>query len=66
MVVFHDTLWDLEPHPTSPRADMGVPRFVDDLRKQGYQVLTINQNYGVSLVQPVKGGVPLTRRMETM
>jgi predicted O-methyltransferase YrrM len=60
VVVFHDTLWDLEPHPTSPRIDMGVPRFVDDLRKQGYQVLTINRDFGVSLVQPIKGGVPLT------
>jgi predicted O-methyltransferase YrrM len=61
VVVFHDTIWDLEPDPKLARTDMGVPRFVDNLRKQGYQVLTINKDYGVSLVQPVKGGVPLSK-----
>jgi predicted O-methyltransferase YrrM len=60
VVVFHDTLWDIRPDPKfPPRADMGVPRFVDELRVQGYPVLTIDQNFGVSLVQPVKGGAPL-------
>jgi hypothetical protein len=38
---------------------MGVPRFVDELRQQGYQVLTIDRDYGVSLVQPVVGGLAL-------
>jgi predicted O-methyltransferase YrrM len=61
VVVFHDTIWDLEPDPKWARTDMGVPRFVDDLRKQGYQVLTVNKDYGVSLVQPTKGGVPLAK-----
>lgn len=61
VVIFHDTIWDLEPDPKWARADMGVPRFVDDLRKQGYQVLTINRDFGVSLVQPTKGGVPLSK-----
>lgn len=61
VVIFHDTIWELEPDPKWARADMGVPRFVDDLRKQGYQVLTSNRNFGVSMVQPVKGGVPLAK-----
>lgn len=61
VVIFHDTIWDLEPDPKLSRVDMGVPRFVDELRKQGYQVLTINKNCGVSLVQPVKGGIPLSK-----
>jgi hypothetical protein len=38
---------------------MGVPRFVDDLRKQGYPVVTIDKDYGLSIVQPTKGGTPL-------
>jgi predicted O-methyltransferase YrrM len=59
VVVFHDTIWDLEPDPRWARADMGVPRFVDDLRRQGYQVLTLNRDFGVSLVQPIKGGLQL-------
>jgi predicted O-methyltransferase YrrM len=59
VVVFHDTLWDLRPDPKLARADMGVPQFVDELRAAGYPVITIDQNFGVSLVQPRKGGVKL-------
>lgn len=55
-VVFHDTLWDLRPDPRYSRADMGVPRFVEDLRREGYPVLTVDRDYGVSLVQPATGG----------
>jgi predicted O-methyltransferase YrrM len=59
VVVFHDTIWDLRPDPRWARPTMGVPRFVDDLRQQGYQVLTVDRDCGVSLVQPTLGGVPL-------
>jgi predicted O-methyltransferase YrrM len=59
LVVFHDTIWDLPPWRERARADMGVPRFVDELREQGFQVLTIDQDCGVSIVQPVVGGCPL-------
>ena len=59
VVIFHDTLWDLRPDPQWSRRDMGVPRFVNELRLQGYPVLTIEKDCGVSLVQPTKGGVPL-------
>jgi predicted O-methyltransferase YrrM len=59
LVVFHDTIWDLRPDPKWSRPDMGVPRFVEELRCDGYQVLTIDRDYGVSVVQPVKGGNPL-------
>ena len=59
VVVFHDTLWDLRPDGIHNRADMGVPRFVEELRAAGYPVITIDQNFGVSLVQPRVGGVKL-------
>ena len=59
VVIFHDTMWDLPPYVGTVRSDMGVPRFVDELRQQGYQVLTISQDYGVSLIQPVIGGLAL-------
>lgn len=60
VVIFHDTLWDLRPDPNYvTRADMGVPRFVEELRVAGYPVITIDQNFGVSLVQPRVSGVPL-------
>jgi predicted O-methyltransferase YrrM len=58
-VVFHDTLWDLRPDPKYARADMGVPRFVEELRGEGYPVITLDRNFGVSLVQPVRSGVSL-------
>lgn len=58
-VVFHDTLWDLKPDPKYARPDMGVPRLVDELREQGYPVITLDQNFGVSLIQPVRNGVRL-------
>jgi predicted O-methyltransferase YrrM len=59
IVVFHDTMWDLPPYQMEARGDMGVPHFVDELRQRGYQVLTIDRDYGVSLVQPTVGGRPL-------
>jgi predicted O-methyltransferase YrrM len=60
VVVFHDTIWDLRPDLQWGRSDMGVPRFVDELRRQGYPVLTIDKDCGVTLVQPRIGGVPLS------
>jgi predicted O-methyltransferase YrrM len=66
IVVFHDTIWGLR--PPSPRMakelgarQMGVPRFVDELRAAGYPTITIPQHFGITMVQPVKGGIPLTR-----
>lgn len=60
VVIFHDTIWDLRPDPKWSRNDMGVPRFVDELRQQGYPVLTIDRDAGISLIQPAHGGIPLT------
>ncbi len=62
LVIFHDTLWELKPDPRLYRADMGVPRFVDDLRQEGYQILTIERDCGLSVVQPVRGGSALVPR----
>jgi len=56
VVIFHDTLWDLRPDPKWNRPDMGVPRFVEELRIAGYPVVTIDKDCGVSIVQPTKGG----------
>ena len=59
VVVFHDTTWELHPGSEYSRDDMGVPRFVEDLRAGGYPVITIDRDFGVSLVQPFRHGVPL-------
>ena len=61
VVVFHDTAWEIAPEKWKGvrREDMGVPRFVDELRQGGYPVITLNNDFGVSIVQPCLGGCPL-------
>lgn len=59
VVLFHDTLWDLRPDPERRRPDMGVPRLVEELRQGGYPVITLDKDYGLSVVQPVRAGIPL-------
>jgi predicted O-methyltransferase YrrM len=66
-VVFHDTIWDVKrgfdrPQPVTGRR-MGVPRFVEELRRDGYPVITIDQHCGISLVQPAQGGVQLSKTL---
>jgi predicted O-methyltransferase YrrM len=56
VAAFHDTTWGLH---GSNRPDMGVPRFVDELRRAGHPVLTLDRDHGVSLVQARRGGQPL-------
>jgi predicted O-methyltransferase YrrM len=61
VVVFHDTIWDRRPDARYGRADMGVPAFVEELRSTGYPVVTIDRDFGVSMVQPSPGGVSLAK-----
>ncbi len=65
VVVFHDTTWDLErgPEQYGNRLDiLGVPRFLEELRTEGYPVITINQYCGISMVQATKGGRSLAKK----
>ena len=57
VAVFHDTTWDLH---GANRPDMGVPRFVEELRRAGHPVITIDRDCGLSMVQKIPGGVPLS------
>ena len=59
VVIFHDTIWDLRPDARYSREDMGVPAFVEELRRAGYPVTTLDRDFGVSIVQPTLNGVPL-------
>ena len=56
IAVFHDTTWERR-GPNRP--DMGVPRFVEELRRKGDPVITIDRDCGLSLVQNRVGGLPL-------
>lgn len=61
LVVFHDTLWDMRPDPHYARPpQIGVPRFVEELRQQGYPLITFDKNFGTTLVQPIRGGILLS------
>jgi len=63
VVVFHDTIWEVgKVKEEFRREDMAVPRFVDELRREGYPVVTAPGNCGLSIVQPVPGGSPLSRK----
>lgn len=60
VVVFHDTTWELHKHDDPRyRDDMGVPRFVDELRRAGHPVITIDRDCGLSIVQLPVGGINL-------
>jgi predicted O-methyltransferase YrrM len=59
LIVFHDTIWGLKPDSKWYRQDMGVPRFVDELRRSGYPVITVDRDCGVSVVQQQRNGISL-------
>ena len=61
VVVFHDTTWKISDKDFVVREDLGVTRLLEELRADGYPLITIDRNYGVTLVQPTRGGVPLER-----
>jgi predicted O-methyltransferase YrrM len=67
VAVFHDTAWEIDRVSWSQynRDDMGVPRFVEELRRAGYPVMTFPNDCGVSLVQARIGGIPLQREDAT-
>ena len=52
IVVFHDTIWDITPPDEWSWSDMGVPRFVDELRQHGYQIVTIARDFGTAWCSP--------------
>ena len=59
LVVFHDTTWDILPSAASGYPNMGLPCFIDELRQGGYQVITLDRDCGLSIVQPIIGGIAL-------
>ena len=62
VTVFHDATWELH-GPNRP--DMGVPRFLEELRAEGYPLVTLDRDYGLTLVQARRGGQPLAANPPT-
>ena len=56
LVVFHDTMWEY--HKANPyfRESIGVPRFMHELKQQGYHSLTLAIFPGLTLLCPSIGG----------
>jgi len=65
VVVFHDAMWDRradDPYYQKwRRAGMGVPRLLEELRQEGYPLVTIDNDWGLTLVQCHRGGCSLAR-----
>jgi predicted O-methyltransferase YrrM len=61
VTVFHDTTYELRSGYDSESSKMGVARLVEELRIEGYPVMTINQDFGVSILQAAKGGISLSK-----
>ncbi len=61
LVVFHDTTWNYsdweKTRAEQQRSEeMGVPIFMDELRKAGYQSITFNYGPGITIFDPRVGG----------
>ncbi|MBI3289476.1 MAG: class I SAM-dependent methyltransferase [Elusimicrobia bacterium] len=61
IVLVHDAMWDYLRESPHYREDMGVPRFLDGLRREGYPVITLPNDFGLSLVQTTRQGFPLLK-----
>ena len=61
ITVFHDTTYEFRSDYDRESSRMGVARLVEELRTEGYPVLTINQDFGVSILQTTKGGISLSK-----
>lgn len=63
IVVFHDSLWEVHRGVAlyeQWRSDkMGVPAFLESLRKEGYPLITIDADWGLTALQPCIGSKPL-------
>jgi predicted O-methyltransferase YrrM len=60
LVVFHDTLWEYEQDDQEQRPNIGVPRYMEKLRAEGYHSVTIPAPHGLTVLYPASGGFPFS------
>lgn len=59
LVAFHDSMWDvLRQGAGYIGPEMGVPRFLEELRQEGYPSVTLNIAPGLTILCPLVGGIP--------
>ncbi len=63
IVIFHDTAWEYYKDDPWYRSDLGVPRFMQKLQKQGYHSITLLLSPGLTLLQAKVGGFDFMREL---
>jgi predicted O-methyltransferase YrrM len=65
LVVFHDTIWEHRLDDPNTRPNIGVPRFLEELKQGGYQSVTLFSPPGLSIVQARPGGFDYLNRAKS-
>ncbi len=58
LIVFHDSSWEHFRDSPFYREDLGVARFLDELRAQSYEGITLPAWPGLTILQAAPGGFP--------
>jgi predicted O-methyltransferase YrrM len=56
VVVFHDSLWEYQKDDPFYRPDIGVPRYLEELKRQGFHSVTLPMRFGMTFLCPTQGG----------
>jgi predicted O-methyltransferase YrrM len=56
LVAFHDSLWEYQKGEAAYRPDIGVPRYLQELREAGYHSVTVPVLNGLTVLYPKAGG----------
>jgi predicted O-methyltransferase YrrM len=58
VVLFHDSMWEHYRQDANYRTDIGVPRYLDELQRRGYQTVTFPDVPGLTLMSASRGHFP--------
>ncbi|MFM8316161.1 MAG: hypothetical protein ACKOA8_17920, partial [Deltaproteobacteria bacterium] len=61
-VLFHDSGWEFNRRSQWYRDDMGVPRFLNELKREGFQTVTVLDEAGLTVLDPTLGGIDFLNR----
>jgi predicted O-methyltransferase YrrM len=64
LVLFHDSGWEFNRGSQWYRQDMGVPKYLDQLKLDGFQSVTVLDEAGLTLLDPQRGGLDFLNRSQ--
>lgn len=64
LVLFHDSGWEFNRESKWYRQDMGVPKYLDQLKLDGFQSVTVLDEAGLTLLDPHRGGLDFLNRSQ--